>query len=67
MKTEYQEKLDKVVEMYILFALEEEGKEIPLSDEETDRRWDMFEELIESGDPEVLRGLIGILTEKVGG
>ena len=68
MKPEYQEKLDKVVEMFLLYGLDyKEEKEFPLSEKEAKHRGDIFEELIESGDSEVLRGLMGMLTMKVEG
>ena len=68
MKTEYQEMLDKVVEMFLLYGLDyKEEEEFPLSEKEAKHRGDMFDKLIESGDPEVLHGLMGMLAMKVRG
>jgi hypothetical protein len=73
MKEEYREKLNKVIELFLFWGAAEEEyergeeKEFPLSEKETDRRYHMFDELIECGDPEVLHGLMGLLTMKVGG
>jgi hypothetical protein len=64
MKSEYKEKLDKVIELFLAYGPDKKG--FDFSDEENNRRWDMFDELLESGDAEVLRGLMGLLTMKVG-
>jgi hypothetical protein len=67
MKAELKENLDKVIEMFLLQTLDIRGeKEYSLSQEEVDRRFNMFEKLMDSGDSEVLRGLIGMLAEKEG-
>jgi hypothetical protein len=66
MKPEYKEMLEKVIEwLTITYGLYPEvEEEWPISEEEDKRRGDMFCELIESGDMEVLRGLMGVLTMK---
>jgi hypothetical protein len=46
-------------------TLTREGKESPFSEEEDKRRGYMLYKLIESGYPEVLHGLMGILTMKI--
>jgi hypothetical protein len=72
MKAELKENLDKVIEAFLLWGADDiafskgEEKE-SISGEESERRCNLFYEIIESGDPEVLRGLIGMLTMKVGG
>jgi hypothetical protein len=68
MKAEYQEMLKDVIEMFLLYALDARGeKDFPLSGKEAKRRRDMFYKLIESGDTDVLRGLMGLLTMKMEG
>jgi hypothetical protein len=68
MKAEYQEMLKDVIEMFLLCTIYDKGEgEWPFSDKEFERRWDIFYKLIESGDTDVLRGLMGLLTMKVEG
>jgi hypothetical protein len=67
MKAEHKEMLDKVVEVFLWYGLHfSEKEDIPLSEEEFKRRDGMFDALIESGDSEVLCGLIGMLTTEAG-
>jgi len=65
MKPEYKEKLEKVIELLLFYGLNEKG--FDFSSEESIRRAEMFEELIKSGDTEVLHGLMGLLTMKANG
>jgi hypothetical protein len=68
MKSEYREKLDKVIEAFLLSGIDYRGEgDFPLSEEEAKRRGDMFDELIMSGDAEVLRELMGLLAMRGGG
>jgi hypothetical protein len=52
--------------MFLLYGFDYRGeKKFPLSGKEAMRRYHMFEKLLESGDTEVLRELMGLLTMKV--
>jgi hypothetical protein len=65
MKAEHKDMLAEVIELFLFWGANEKG--FDFSVEESDHRLHMFEKLIESGDPEVLRRLIGMLAMKVGG